>query len=151
MEVGHFDSCLYTYCSLSTLKTITEKGTLRFSDIRKSNDHKELVYGFNQIKKRLETLGSDNRELVIMSESALKQRKVSQDETGGILMPLSDDSIELCERYNARLYAYFVQKYFDCGDRVDEKEFLGVCECIVRQLSDISRAMKRERVASRTT
>ena len=43
------------------LRTMTDKGTLWFSDIRKSNDRKELVYGFNQIKKRLETLVSDDR------------------------------------------------------------------------------------------
>lgn len=53
MEIDRFDPYLYTYCSLSTLKTMTEKGTLRFSDIRKSNDSKESVYGFNQTRSAL--------------------------------------------------------------------------------------------------
>ena len=50
---------------------MTDKGTLWFSDIRKSNDRKELVYGFNQIKKRLETLVSDDRKPALEGEIAL--------------------------------------------------------------------------------
>lgn len=145
MEVAHFDPYLYTYCSLSTLKTMTEKGTLRFSDIRKSNDRKELVYGFNQIKKRLETLAADDLELASEAEVALKAGEVLEDETEGTLEPLSEDLFGLCERCNNRLYAYFLREYFDESDDVSEGEFLKACDYVVRQLDNIGRAMKRER------
>ena len=145
MEVAHFDPFLYTYCSLATLRTMTDKGTLRFSDIRKSNDRKELVYGFNQIKKRLETLVSDDRKLALEGEIALRAGEVSKNGIKGTLTPISGDSIDLCERCNGRLYAYFLREYFDEDDLVSEEEFLDVCDYIVRQLDCVGRAMKRER------
>lgn len=145
LEVAHFDPYLYTYCSLSTLKTMTEKGTLRFSDIRKSNDGKELVYGFNQVKKRLETLAGDDLGLASEAEVALRAGEVLKDETEGTLTPLSDDLFGLCERYNNRLYAHFLREYFDEEDVASEEEFLKVCDYVVSQLGDIGRAMKRER------
>lgn len=145
MEIAHFDPYLYTYCSLATLRTMTEKGTLRFSDIRKSNDRKELVYGFNQIKRRLEALASDDLELATRGEAALEAGEVSKDTATNALTPLSCDSIDLCERYNVRLYAYFQREYFDEDDIVSEEEFLEACDYIVDRLEAIGRAMRRER------
>lgn len=145
MEIARFDPYLYTYCSLSTLKTMTEKGTLRFSDIRKSNDSKELVYGFNQIKKRLATLVADDRRLMDRCEQALAAGLVARGGEPEALVPVSEGGMGLCRAYDERLYAYFLKNYFDEDDLIGEEEFLGVCDFLIDRLSDIARAMRRER------
>lgn len=61
------------------------------------------------------------------------------------MKPLSDDAIGLCKAYDARLYAYFTNNYFDEGDCINENEFLKSCDYVMHQLSAIGRAMRRER------
>ena len=41
---------IYHYCTSETLKAILEYRTLRLSDIKKSNDSKEINYLFEQYK-----------------------------------------------------------------------------------------------------
>lgn len=145
MEIHSPDPFLYTYCSLSTLSIIAKNGTLRFSDIRKSNDSKELIYGFNQVKKRLSALVSDNRELMRRMGEAVGKGWVEQSEVSSEYTPLFDEAISLCEEYASRFYAYFLKEYFDEDDLVSEDTFLDYCDFIVEQLGEISRTMKRER------
>ena len=44
---------LYHYCSLETFKSIMEKSTVWLSDIRKSNDSKEMLWAKNQCSQFL--------------------------------------------------------------------------------------------------
>ncbi|MBR3318553.1 MAG: DUF2971 domain-containing protein [Atopobiaceae bacterium] len=145
MGTTKMDPFLYTYCSLQTLVTMVEKGTLRFSDIRKSNDTKELSYGFNQIKKRLMALVADNRRAIENARVALSANEVKLSAGSGLLVPLREDRAQLCDEYNQRLYAFFLDNCFDEDDAVSEGDFLAVCDYAVERLSSISHAMSRER------
>ena len=63
----------------------------------------------------------------------------------GALAPVSEGGVGLCRAYNERLYAYFPENCFDGDDLIGEEEFLGVCDFLIERLSDIARAMRRER------
>lgn len=53
------DKLLYHYCSVDTFKKILENKTLRFSDVMKSNDSKEIVFLWEKYYKQIDSQASN--------------------------------------------------------------------------------------------
>lgn len=53
-------STLYHYCNVNSLKEILKNKTLRLSDIRKSNDPREITFLFEEYRKWIKDNFKDN-------------------------------------------------------------------------------------------
>lgn len=79
---------IYHYCTISTFSDIVENGTIRLSDIRKSNDSKEIVWFMESFR------GFISKKLI----NALSAQNTLTEESINILNQLRNVSSEIQEK-----------------------------------------------------